>query len=100
MSRWKQGDTLPDMVIDLFDAARARPDLTQATEIRIFVRRNGVPVWDRVVDGDENGVVTVPLQEADVATPGSYHAKIRVLWPEGRQHYPPADGWLPFTVTR
>lgn len=101
MSQWKQGDTLPDMTIDCFDDSRNRPDLSDAQEVRVIVSRGGNTVWERVVDGDANGVVTVPLQPSDTATPGTFFVKAKVTTSEGKtQHYPPADRYLTMTVTR
>jgi hypothetical protein len=102
MSRWKQGDTNPDMVIDVFDGAGRRADLTTASEVRVLVSKAGTPVWDRVITGSgSDGVVTVPLQPSDVATPGTFYVKVKVTWPDGNvQHYPPADRYLTMTVTR
>lgn len=103
MSRWKQGDTLPNMVIDCFDDSRSRPDLSDAQEITLLVHKNGALAWQRDVtaSGNASGTVDVELQPADVATPGTYHVKVRVVWADGRrQHYPAADQWLTMTVTR
>jgi hypothetical protein len=104
MSRWKQGDTKPDLVIDCFDGNGRRPDLTTATEVKVIVSQRGVAKWEREITDPAhlaNGTVTVLLQEEDVATPGSFFVKVRAVWPDGtRQHYPPADQYLTMTVTR
>lgn len=101
MSRWKQGDTLPPMVIDTFDGAGLRPNLTTATEVKVIVNNRGVLRWQRIVPGTANGVVTVPLLPTDTDTVGTFSVKVKVTWPDGKfQHYPPADEWMTMTVTR
>lgn len=100
MSRWKQGDTAPDLIIDCFDDSRNKANLEDAQEVQVLVTKKGVLQWQRVVSGDANGVVTVPLQASDTATPGTYFAKVKVTTEDGRtQHYPPADEYVKFTVT-
>lgn len=101
MSRWKQGDTKPDMVIECFDGDGRRPDLTTASQVKVTVTQRGVLKWERVVSGTTNGTVTVLLQNSDTATPGTYYVKVYAIWPDGsRQHYPPADDYMTMTVTR
>lgn len=102
MSHWKQGDTLPDMVIDCFDDNSRRPDLTQASEVMVICRNaRGEDKFSRVVSGNANGVVTVPLLPSDTDTPGNFNVRVRVTWPSGkRQHYPPGDRAMTMTVTR
>ena len=100
MSRWKRNDTLPDMVIYCFDDQGRRPDLTVASEVRVITRNRGVPLWEKVVTGDADGKVSVPLTSTDTGTTGTFAAKVKVTWPNGGvQHYPPADQWLTWTVT-
>lgn len=102
MSRWKQGDTKPDMVIDCFDGDGRRPDLTTADQVKVRVTQRGVLRWERDPDSvTEDGVVTVVLQDSDTATVGSFYVKVYAIWPDGsRQHYPPADEYMTMTVTR
>lgn len=102
MSRWKQGDTKPDMVIRCFDDAGRPANLSNAATIRVIVVKAGVPQWDReILDRPSDGVVVVPLQPSDVADTGQYRVKIKVVWPDGSiQHYPPADDWMTMLVTR
>lgn len=101
MSRWKQGDTLPDMLIDCFDASKERVDFTNAVEILVQATKAGVLLWERLVAGDNNGLVTVPLEPTDVASPGMSYIKVKVTWSSGDiQHYPPANDYLKMTVTR
>jgi hypothetical protein len=101
MSQWKQGDTSPPMVMDCFNGNGQRAPLDDATLVKVKVSQKGNPVWERVVTGDANGVVTVPLQTSDTATPGTYYVKVYAEWPDGtKQHYPPADQYMTMTVTR
>lgn len=103
MSRWKTGDTQPHMIIDCFDADGSRPNLTEASLVQLRVWKQGALVVDRDVKAyaSASGTVDIPLQASDVAAPGSFNAKIFVQWPDGsRQHYPPADKYMAYTVTR
>ena len=101
MSKWMQGDTKPDMVIECFDGDGRRPDLTAADLVKVIVSQRGEVKWERTVTGTENGVVTVELQDSDTATAGTYFVKVYAVWPDGsRQHYPPADTYMTMTVTR
>ena len=100
MSQWKQGDTLPDMVIQCFDDSRSSPDLSDAT-LTVTVTHRGDVLWEKEVDGDADGVVTVPLTPDDTATVGTFFVKVKAVWPDGKQqHYPPADSFMKMTVTR
>lgn len=103
MSRWKQGDTAPPMVIDCYDQSHAPANLDAATVCKVVVRRNGVLAWERDIPPEDRagGTVTIPLQASDTATVGTYKAKVYAEWSDGsRQHYPPADEYMTFTVTR
>ena len=101
MSRWKQGDTQPHMVIDCFDANGARPRLDLASSLKLMVWNQGELVIDRAVTGTSNGVVDLQLQESDVAVPGTFKAKVFAQWPDGtKQHYPPADQYMTYTITK
>ena len=101
MSVWKQGDTVPAMVIDCFDGDGLRPDFTQAQEVKVIVTRRGSLVWERVPDSaTSDGVVTVNLTPSDTATVGTFFVKVRAIWNDGsRQHYPPGDRYMTMTVT-
>lgn len=103
MSRWKQGDTAPPMVIDCYDESNVPADLTGAAVCKVVVRRNGALAWERSIPlaNRSAGTVTIPLQASDTATVGTYKAKVYAEWSDGsRQHYPPADEYMTFTVTR
>lgn len=101
MSRWKQGDTKPDMTVDCFEGNGQRAPLQDAATVRVLVSKQGIPVWEREIENASNGVVVVPLQASDVAIPGTYFVKVYAEWPDGsRQHYPPADEYMTMTVTR
>jgi hypothetical protein len=101
MSVWKQGDTLPDMVIDCFDGSGARANLSGAAIAKVIVKKQGVVVWERNTNKPADGVVVVPLQATDTATPGTYRVKVYAEWADGsRQHYPPGDKYVTMTVTR
>lgn len=101
MSRWKQGDTKPDMVIDCFDGDGRPAPLNTATVLKIIVRHMGALKWERAVTGNAQGQIVMPLQNTDTADPGTYKVKVYAEWPDGkRQHYPPADEYLTMTVTR
>lgn len=101
MSRWKQGDTIPAIVIDCFDGDGRRPQLNTASEVRLKAWQRGTLVINRLVTGDANGMVTEPIQASDTANPGSFKVKVFAQWPDGsRQHYPPADDYMTMTVTR
>lgn len=103
MSQWKQGDTLPDMVIDCFDDGGSRANLDDASLVRVIVSQRGVTKWERDIPVEDraNGSIIVPLQASDTATVGTFFVKVYVEWPNGsRQHYPPADRFVRFTVTR
>lgn len=102
MSRWKQGDTHPDMVIYCYDSANTPAHLSDATEVRVLVLRSGVVLWQRVIVGSgDDGVVTVPLQPSDTAAVGTFLVKVKATWADGTfQHYPPAAEYMKMTVTR
>jgi hypothetical protein len=102
MSRWKVGDTQPPMIIDCFDGANLRADLSDATLVKVKVTQRGVLKWERTLaDRPSDGTLTIPLQASDVATPGTYFVKAYAEWPGGsKQHYPPADDYMTMTVTR
>lgn len=101
MSRWKQGDTKPDLVIDCYDGDGRRPALNTASQVKVIARQRGVVKWERTVTGDANGTIVMPLQSSDTATPGTYYLKVFATWPDGsRQHYPPGDEFMTMTVTR
>jgi hypothetical protein len=101
MSKWMQGDTKPDMVIECFDGDGRRPDLTTADLVKVIVTKAGVTLWEREVEGTQDGTVTVALQDSDTATPGTFYVKVYAIWADGsRQHYPPADSYMTMTVTR
>lgn len=101
MSVWKQGDTLPAMTIDCYDAVGARANLSGASVVKVKVSKQGAAVWERNTNKPADGVVVVPLQPSDTAVPGTYRVKVYAEWPDGsRQHYPPADQFMTMTVTR
>lgn len=101
MSQWKQGDTRPDMVIDCYDADGRKADLSGTSTLKVVVTQRGSLVWERPITDVSDGTVTIPLQPADTATPGTYFVKVFAQWPDGtRQHYPPADEYMHMTVTR
>lgn len=101
MSVWKQGDTLPNMVIDCYDSVGARANLSAATVVKVKVSKAGVPVWERATNKPADGIVVVPLQAVDTATPGTYKVKVYAEWASGgKQHYPPGDTYETMTVTR
>ena len=101
MSRWKVGDTKPDMVIDCFDGAGKPAPLNTASSVKVQATQRGVLKWERTVTGTAAGTVTVLLQPSDVTTPGTYFIKVFAEWPDGsKQHYPPADQYMTMTVTR
>jgi hypothetical protein len=103
MSRWKQGDTAPAMVIDCFDGDGRPAPLPEAALVKIKVTQRGVLKWERNIPSGNRttGTVTIPLQASDTDTPGTYYAKVYAEWPDGtKQHYPPGDQFVAFTVTR
>lgn len=101
MSIWKQGDTQPPMVIDCFDGSGKKANLSGATTVTVKVTKGGVLQWERATNKPADGVVTVPLQPSDTATPGTYFVKVLAVWPDlSRQHYPPGDQYMTMTVTR
>lgn len=101
VSIWKQGDTQPAMVIDCFDAAGKKADLSDAASVKVKVSKSGVPLWEREANKPADGVVNLPLQASDTATPGTYYVKVLAEWPDGsRQHYPPGGDYMTMTVTR
>ena len=86
----KQGDSLPDLVVDL--SGQAGPeDLTSATGIRALGVRDGALVVDRSVTGDAQGVVTMAW-EGETSVPGLIGFEFEVTWPGGRKQTFPADG--------
>lgn len=103
MSRWKQGDTLPNMVIDCYDAAGDRPALDDASLIELKIWKAGIQQTTKTVTNRVSGPgqLSIPLTSQDVAVVATFKAKVRVSWPDGSvQHYPPADDYLSYTVTR
>lgn len=104
MSIWKQGDTRPAMVMDCFDGAGRLADFDDATLVQVRVSQRGVTQWTRDIPSQQisRGVVTMPLQDADTATVGTFYVKVYAEWNEGaqRQHYPPGDKYMTMTVTR
>lgn len=101
MSRWKKGDTQPDMVIDCFDGDRTRAPLDEADLVKVIAYQRGVKKWERDVTPEAGGIVRMPLQPSDTAVPGTYFIKVYAEWPDGsHQHYPPADEFMKMTVTR
>ena len=102
MSRWRVGDTRPNMVIDCFDGTGAKANLSEATEVRLKVWKQGVPYIDKPVNGSSEGVVTVSLLTSPEVTAevGTFKTKVLATWSDGtRQHYPPADQYMTYTVT-
>lgn len=100
MSIWKQGDTLPAMVIDCYDSVGQPANLSGAA-VKVQVSKQGAQIWERSANSPANGVVTLPLQASDTAVPGTYRVKVYAEWPNGsRQHYPPGDKFMTMTVTR
>lgn len=101
MSVWKQGDTLPNMILDCYDAAGQRANLSGATTVTVKVSKSGVLLWERTVNKPADGTVNVNLQTSDTAVAGTYYVKVFAVWPDGkRQHYPPGDKYMTMTVTR
>lgn len=89
------------MVIDCFDAAGKRANLSGASSVKVKVSKAGALLWERTTNKPADGVVTVPLQASDTATPGTYFVKVFAEWADGsRQHYPPGDDFMTMTVTR
>jgi hypothetical protein len=102
MSVWKQGDTLPDMVIDCFDGVGAPANLSGASTVTVKVWKMGTLIWERDADNKPaDGAVRLSLQASDTNVPGTYRVKVLAVWPDGsRQHYPPGDQYTTMTVTR
>lgn len=101
MSVWKQGDTLPDMTMDCFDANGMRADLSGATTVTVKVSKSGILLWERAANKPADGTVVLPLQASDTLNPGTFYVKVFAVWPNGkRQHYPPGSKYMTMTVTR
>lgn len=88
----KRGDRDPALEATLTDDGAAL-DLTTATSIRAVGHRAGVLVFDRVVTGDANGVVTMSWQEGDTDEIGYILVEFVVTWPSGREQTFPHDGF-------
>lgn len=100
MNRMKQHDTAPPLVATLTDAGTPI-DLTAATGIKVIGSQAGAVKFSRTVTGSNAGVVQMPWQAADTATPGVINIEVEVTWPGngGVQSFP-ASGYLTVIIER
>jgi hypothetical protein len=99
--RLKQHDLAPPLRATITNAG-APVDLTPATGIKVIGSQNGALLFSRSVTGTNQGVVTMPWQSGDTATPGLISVEIEVTWPGSPptpQTYPPS-GTLTVLVDR
>lgn len=97
MDRIKQGDLAPSWSAHLYDAAGPVP-LTSAVEIRVKGTFDGVQIIDRVVAGDDDGLVQMEWAPGDTDTPGVIRFEVQVTWPGNRPQTFPARGTVDTVV--